>query len=417
MMKKILALLLACVMVLSLAACGGNNGDNSGSGNGGGLLDNILGNSTKLSDKHVNESQKFEILPNEDEPITPNGELPNNEEDVEYYDVNYYFNEAFNAVIKLDEEGMKLYLDEEEYEGMMKIKNDPQAKALWEHTVGNVSYLPSARAVYLRPAHLTYSMWYMDQIKDNKKIPDSVGALSYDDLVEIYNEYYDKTPVCVTYCGGYEEFYIDDGYIKFEIGAPLILSGYSAFAELMDEDWYYDGKDNEYKFNHLYELVLSWPTGNDEWNDTEAILEDGEFKLFDAVMSKDVSAAEAIIDADPNAWESEWDSEDYVQYIKNAEAKAAFQKFLNERVTIYRSHEEVYFVVTVDTAVTYGDYDYDFKHDATDAERALLESAPYCNFDDMMCTENLGDQWKYTFGELLDYAHDYGVFKDIEFAE
>ena len=122
-MKKILALLLACVMVFSLAACGGNNGDNGGSGNGGGLLDNILGNSTKLSDKHVNESQKFEILPNEDEPITPNGELPNNEEDVEYYDVNYYFNEAFNAVIKLDEEGMKLYLDEEEYEGIVDELN------------------------------------------------------------------------------------------------------------------------------------------------------------------------------------------------------------------------------------------------------------------------------------------------------
>ena len=156
MMKKIFALLLACLMVCSLAACGGNNGDNGGSGgDNGGILGGLTG--AKLSDKHVNESQKMEMFLEEDETVTPNGELPNNEEDVKGVDQRYYFNEAINAVIQLDEEKMKLYLCEEEYTALMELKNNKNAYELWKHTVGNLTYMPSAGCWYGRPMHLVYA--------------------------------------------------------------------------------------------------------------------------------------------------------------------------------------------------------------------------------------------------------------------
>lgn len=420
-MKRIIALLLCLCMVFALAACGGNNGDNGGSGNGGGLLDGVIGGGTKLSNKHANESQKMELFLEEDDKITPNGELPNNEEDVEGIDQRYYFNEAINAVIQLDEEKMKLYLCEEEYTALMELKNNKDAYELWQHTVGNLTYMPSAGCWYGRPMHLVYAMWYEDQVKAGATLKEIAGMLSYDELVDIYNEYYDKVPLVVKYCGGPDEFYMEDGYIKFEMGSPMLSMGVSDLDRILVEDTYFpeaEGADS-IRTNNLYELVLGWTACDYEWDNFNMLFEDGDCRLLESFQKKDLDAVIAMVDADEKSWDDDWanDKEDYDKFMKNEAAKAALQKFMNEHVTFYRTHEDVYVVWTVDTNITYGHSDYTFKNEATEAERNLLKSAVYCNVDDTYGDEYLGSEWDNFMGEIIEAAQDHDMFKDVTFAE
>ena len=419
-MKKLFAILLCVAMVFSMVACGGNNGDNGGSGgDNGGILGGLTG--AKLSDKHVNESQKMEMFLEEGETVTPNGELPNNEEDVKGVDQRYYFNEAINAVIQLDEEKMKLYLCKEEYTALMELKNNKNAYELWKHTVGNLTYMPSAGCWYGRPMHLVYAMWYEDQVKAGATLKEIAAMLSYDELVEIYNQYYDKVPLVVEYCGGPEEFYMEDGYIKFEMGSPMLGMGVSDLDRILAEDIYFPEAEDadSIHINNLYELVLGWTAGDYEWDNFDKLYEDGECKLLENFQKKDLDAIIAMIDADEKAWEDDWadDKEDYDKFMKNEAAKAALQKFMNEHVTFYRTHEDVYVVWTVDTNITYGDFDYSFKDEAVEAERALLKSAVYCNIDDAYGDEYLGSEWDNFMGEIIEAAQDHDVFKDIAFDE
>lgn len=419
-MKKLFAILLCVAMVFSMAACGGNNGDNGGSGgDNGGILGGLTG--AKLSDKHVNESQKMEMFLEEDETVTPNGELPNNEEDVKGVDQRYYFNEAINAVIQLDEEKMKLYLCEEEYTALMELKNNKNAYELWKHTVGNLTYMPSAGCWYGRPMHLVYAMWYEDQVKAGATLKEIAGMLTHDELVEIYNQYYDKVPMVVEYCGGPEEFYMEDGYIKFEMGSPMLGMGVSDLDRILAEDIYFPEAEDadSIHINNLYELVLGWTAGDYEWEDFDKMCEDGEYRLLENFQKKDLDAIIAMIDADEKAWEDDWanDKEDYEKFMKNEAAKAALQKFMNEHVTFYRTHEDVYVVWTVDTNITYGDFDYSFKDEAVEAERTLLKSAVYCNIDDAYGDEYLGSEWDNFMGEIIEAAEDHDVFKDVAFDE
>lgn len=419
-MKKLFAILLCVAMVFSMVACGGNNGDNGGSGgDNGGILGGLTG--AKLSDKHVNESQKMEMFLEEGETVTPNGELPNNEEDVKGVDQRYYFNEAINAVIQLDEEKMKLYLCEEEYTALMELKNNKNAYELWKHTVGNLTYMSSAGCWYGRPMHLVYAMWYEDQVKAGATLKEIAAMLSYDELVEIYNQYYDKVPLVVEYCGGPEEFYMEDGYIKFEMGSPMLGMGVSDLDRILAEDIYFPEAEDadSIHINNLYELVLGWTAGDYEWDNFDKLYEDGEYKLLENFQKKDLDAIIAMIDADEKAWEDDWadDKEDYDKFMKNEAAKAALQKFMNEHVTFYRTHEDVYVVWTVDTDITYGDFDYSFKDEAVEAERTLLKSAVYCNIDDAYGDEYLGSEWDNFMGEIIEAAQDHDVFKDIAFDE
>lgn len=419
MMKKILALLLVCLMMFSLVACGnsGDNGDKGGSaGNNGGGLDALTG--AKLSDKHVNESQKMEVFLEEGETVTPNGELPNNEEDVSSIDYSYYFNEAINAVIQLDEEKMKLYLCEEEYSALMELKNNKEAYELWQHTVGNLTYLPSADCWYGRPMNLVYAMWYEDQIKANATLKDEVGLLSYNELVNIYNEYYDKVPLVVDYCGEPYEFYMEDGYIKFEMGAPMLSMGVSSLDELMSEDSYFPDDDSDPIYmNNLWELVLGWTADHFDWGNYNKIFEDNEYKLLESFQKKDLDAVMEIIDADANAWKDKLSSaqKDYDKYMKNADAKAALQKFMSDHVTFYRTYEDIYVVWTVDTNVTYGDFDYDFKYNATEEEQNLLKSAVYCNIDDVYGSKYVGSEWDNFMSEIIEAAINHGTFASVTF--
>lgn len=419
-MKRILALILCCLMVFSLAACGdsedGNNKGNGGNNNNGGAISGEV-TDTRLSNKHVNESQKLEMFVEEGKTITPNGELPDNEEDVDYVDVNYYFNEAINAVIQLDEENMKLYLDEEECAAILRIKGNKEALALWQHTVGNMTFMPSLRAWYGRPMNLVYALWYQDQIQNNKTIPDNVAQLSYDDLVDIYNEYYDKVPLVVENCSSYEDFYIQDGYIKFEMGSPMMLLGLSDLSELLDEDMYYGDREGSKRNDFLHELVMGWTPHQEEWVDFEYIREDGEYVLLDALLALDIDAAEAIIDSAENPWEDEDDAEDYNTYIKTPAAKEAFKNYLKDYVQVYRTHDEVYMLFRIDTNVNFGQYRYLINNESTEAERELLKSAVYYEMDDAMCHENLGTQFRYTFGEILEHAIDADIFENIDFTQ
>ena len=419
-MKKLFAILLCVAMVFSMVACGGNNGDNGGSGgDNGGILGGLTG--AKLSDKHVNESQKMEMFLEEGETVTPNGELPNNEEDVKGVDQRYYFNEAINAVIQLDEEKMKLYLCEEEYTALMELKNNKNAYELWKHTVGNLTYMPSAGCWYGRPMHLVYAMWYEDQVKAGATLKEIAAMLSYDELVEIYNQYYDKVSLVVEYCGGPEEFYMEDGYIKFEMGSPMLGMGVSDLDRILAEDIYFPEAEDadSIRINNLHELVLGWTAGDYEWDNFDKLYEDGEYKLLENFQKKDLDAIIAMIDADEKAWEDDWadDKEDYDKFMKNEAAKAALQKFMNEHVTFYRTHEDVYVVWTVDTDITYGDFDYSFKDEAVEAERTLLKSAVYCNIDDAYGDEYLGSEWDNFMGEIIEAAQDHDAFKDVVFDE
>lgn len=420
-MKKLFAILLACLMVFSLVACGnsGDNGDKGGSGgNHGGILDGLTG--AKLSDKHVNESQKMEISLEEGETVTPNGELPNNEEDVKGIDQRYYFNEAINAVIQLDEEKMKLYLCEEEYTALMELKNNKEAYELWKCTVGNLTYMPSADCWYGRPMHLIYALWYEDQVKTGATLKAEVGLLGYDELVKIYNEYYDKVPLVVDYCGGPDEFYMQDGYIKFEMGSPMLSMGVSDLADLMNEDLYFPEDDSEtIHMTRLWQLVLGWTANDPDWGNFDKMFEDGEYKLLESFQKKDLDAVIAIVDSDEKAWDDDWanDKEDYEKFMKNADAKAALQKFMNEHVTFYRTHEDVYALWTIDTSITYGDFNYDFSHNATEAEQALLKHAVYCNIDNAHGNEYVGSEWDYFMSEIIEAAQEHNAFDDVVFPE
>lgn len=418
-MKKIFAIVLCLVMVLSLAACGGNSGNNGSNGSSGGNNGGIFGGATgaKLNDTHVNESKKMEVFLEEGETITPNGSLPNNEEDVQDIDVNYYFNEAINAIIQLDEEKMRLYLEEEECDNILRVKQDKDAYALWQHTVGNLTYLPSVNSWYGRPINIMYAMWYQDQIKNNTKLPEEVVQFSYQELVDIYNTYYDKVPVVMDSFSSYDEFYIEDGYIKFDIGSPMILIGVYQLDALMDENRIDDESGEVSYTNNLYELVLSWESNDSDWNDYEAIKEDGEYVLLDALLNRDLDAAEAIIDAADSPWEYDSHEEEYAKYVKNPDAKAALKKYIQESVQVYRTQDEVYLLFAIDTKVTFGSNDYTFQNSATEAERELVKSAIYYTMEDANSHEILGTQFNYTFGHIIDAAKQAGVFKDIDFHE
>ncbi len=410
-MKRFLSILLCLFIVCSLVACdnavtGDNQNNNNHNGNS---------YSSKLSNKHVNESQKMEMVLEDDETITPNGSLPNNEEDVKGLDVRYYFNEAVNAVIQLDEEMMKLYLCDEEYEALMEIKNNKDAYDLWQHTVGNLTYLPSASCWYGRSPHIVYAMWYEDQVKAGTTLKDEAGLMSFDELATIYNEYYDKAPIIVKYCGGADEYYIDDGYIKFEMGSPMLLMGVSELAEILDDDLYFPEDESEtIHMNQLWELVLGWTAGDNEWENYDKIFEDGECQLLDAFKKKDLDAVIALIDADEKAWKDTWGNyqEDYETYMKNPAAKDALQKYMNDNVTFYRTHEEVYVLRKVDTSITYGEHHNSLRY-ASEAEQNLLNSTVYYNFDDVSGSEYLGTEWMNFMDEIIEGAEDHNILKDI----
>lgn len=401
-MKKFLCLILVLLFTVSLVACGESENP----------IDNV--SDTVLSDKHVNESKKMDVVVEEGVTITPNGTFPDKVEDVRSHDQYYYFNEAINALIQLDEEKMRLYVDEEECEAILRIKQDKRAYDLWQHTVGNITYMPSIGELHGRSMNIVYAVWYQDQVNHNASLPDIVCKMSYNDIVKIYNAYYDTTPIVLSGILP-DDFYVQDGYIKFHLSDALILLGIYDLTTIMEPDELLDSDDNIIHYeNALWELVLGSSVKYAKLNSYDDIRRNGEYALFDAIMSLDIDAAENIAEEAILSSDNAYGKEDYQLYIKNPAKKEVFKAYLKNNVSVYRTYDDIFILIKPDANNPFGTYDHALNNYATESERALMKNTPCFTVIRGTYSEEVHEQFFWTFGEILFYADQVGEFDEPE---
>ena len=386
-MRKIISALLVVFMTISLCAC---NSDKKNPENE---------SSQYFTDTYKSSSIKFKL---NHQVILNNGEMTGKEEELTSEDIMYHLNEAMNALIHLDLNILKNYVSEDEFFIYKKIANNTEVKALWDRTIGNISYLPESNLFIGKFPSVLQSVWYNDMCEKNQKIKNP-NELTMEEMVDIYNTYYEKTPVCISFCRGIDDYLIEDGEIHFNLTQIFSSIGVSYLEHLIPEDWSPETPQN----GNIHQLLISWWPAQDNVSDCAAIKQNEEFLLYDSIMSKDLEKAVKIIDDNKDFFETKNNKDEYKKYLKNKDNRETLQTFINENIYVYRTYSEIILLCKVDTTKSFGIYG-DLM---SEREKEKIKNVEYY---DIICIPSLTDndlQWEKSFGEIIQIAKNNNVIK------
>lgn len=301
---------------------------------------------------------------------------------------HYYFNKAINALITLDAEELQHWSQEDMSTLCNQIKSDKKLYAMWIRTIGNLAYLPDSNMFYGKMPNHTYYIWYTEQAKQNRAIPESPSKYTLDELYRIWEEYYPKTPNSLAECR--YKYTLKDGYIQFEMDNALLQYGVSSIAGLIE---------NNFAAAAYAELVLGWDSFDSGWNDFTALDKKGQFAFSDVIQTLDVDKMMQIV-ADQKVFGGDAKYADlYHQIYTNEEYVSIVKEFMKD-VTVYRNFDCYIYFVPVDTQDHYGRLHYWLE----ETDRYRLKD---CEIYDVFITgysDSDQSQWYSTFYVLAHQA-------------
>ncbi len=120
--------------------------------------------------------------------------ITSNETTPSYFE-GYTEEEGFRAFQELDSKYLLNHnLDLAAVETFDFILENPTLTKIWNLTIGTYEFYPEYDIVAAHSASAAFDMWYSDQIKNGSEPLSDICLLSYDELLDICENYYSKAP-------------------------------------------------------------------------------------------------------------------------------------------------------------------------------------------------------------------------------
>ena len=425
-MKKILAILLCLCMILSMAACSKNEKEPA-------YEDDATIDITEIDDEYdenadldysgdddyfVDDSEYDEDYEDyEDEAdeseqeivIRPNGQLPEDEDDLAWEEITHYANELMVAIAELNVEKIKEYdYFEETYGSFESIARNPRYAEMYKNTIGSIVFIESsAHCIYKDPYYM-YARWYTEMWEAGKEIPEKVEEISLDELDVLYNSYCVDAPYIVGDIDLRDCVRTIDGHIKFKIDEILKDLGFTKISTMTPSQNIYDTDG--------YAYLIFGDNGNRVWADeiaSDEHLTDFWKVIYDGDLDAMVEHVSTLRYHTVNREKDDIYGIVYHKYYKVDEIREKVQTWLDENVEILRA--ECY-VVSYMPMLLESDFGYMDSH-LTDEERMLVESLnPQARDWTMKWDDNGSDGWGLYYDIVMTMI-DLGVIEDLRYSE
>ena len=217
-MKKLICLLLACLMTLSLVACG-NEKPNTPAPD----------KETEITQPTTSETPtEPDVTEPEETPtgIRENGKIPSEtsewtEEEKKYIREELY-DKIVQAIIELDIPTLEQYVEESDLYELKAIENNPGFKEMYKNTFGKMIYMPKSERMLMKSTRYTYSTWFTAFYLTNGVMPANLNELTKENIDSVYLNIYENAPYeAVQFERKTSAIEIIDGYIKYDIQTML----------------------------------------------------------------------------------------------------------------------------------------------------------------------------------------------------
>lgn len=388
MKKRILSLVLASVMVLSLCACGSSN-------------DKKKEDSTKTENTETvkGDEDSEEIV----DGIRKNGELPGDIEDFTEDELKFYLNDVITAAIELDLEKLEEYLyDEGDLEDFQNVVNNKDYQAMWKKTIGETVYLKNSIHLVGKSPIYVFSKWYTDQAKMGAELPEDVYDLTMEQVDDIYEKYY-KDAIYVAEEVDFEDdmdIHIEDGKIKFEIDGLFESLGYETIGKMADYGNYANGYVKMVFGEQGQHLDFGYDYITKEPFDIYPILLSGNLEEMIELID---SRTEYTFEVDDLSY-----GHAYHTYYKNDSDRVLIKSWMEENVESYRDESSVFTFVkaNIEHEDSYPFYNF------TDKEKELIKDLPIYVWEGTYEFDNgKSDEWS-PYYEIVEQMLYFGELEE-----
>lgn len=364
-MKRVFVLLLCLAMVFSMAACGNDATEPTKPQETPGI-----------SESTPDEPTSGETTPDDTEPsnpvvdentVRPNGELPEDEDDLTRAEVNHYIGKVMQAIINLDVETMKEYANSHSAYMIKAVKEDDVYRAVWEKTIGKSVYLEESNMLVYKDPQFVFTSWLTDLYKNGDTLKAAAEEYTEEEIVAILDKYIDKAPYLANELDIEDDFKIDieDGKIVIDCNDCLGATPWDRLSDIsVPHPTVRTGKDLAcLAFGAHCEVSL----GLDYINTNG-------FTIWEALVTADLDKIVTAFDNAPYDMNIEITSTTnhlyefiYQTYYKDAEKRAKIQDWMDEHVMILRSLSSVWVYIPAELTDTYP------YCTLTDAEKDLIK--------------------------------------------
>lgn len=212
MKKRILALILVCVTMISLAACEKNKND---------IVEPTADN-TEITNPTTTPTENPDTEPEATTPeaqMRENGNFPSVDEltdaEKKYLQVELY-DQVLQAAIDLDMETLRKYTKSQYLYGFEQIFANPEFKDMYKKTIGTYIYLPESEYIVAKDTTYVFAKWHTDLHINKMDIPKDITDITMEQANNIYENYYKDAPY-----NGFDfernsfAVSIEDGYVYY----------------------------------------------------------------------------------------------------------------------------------------------------------------------------------------------------------
>lgn len=341
-MKRLLALLLACLMMFSLVACG-NNSDKPDTPTDGGAIEQPIDkpDDTKPSEESTTPDSEDTTEPSEEpsDTIRENGQFPEDKNDLTEAELEYIngalYDKVVKAVIELDMDVLREYTGSQYLYGFERINENEKFRTMYLNTIGKSIYLPESRYIVKVDTQYVFAKWHTGLLLTNGVVPASVADITHEQVDSIYENIYKNAPVKLyelhTDC-----FYLDEGYVKFN--TDLLLHDTEMMVSNMTPDRTYDNAYAEFIFAEEAEHLDS---------NYSTLKENQKFATM--MFNKNIDEVVAFFHSD-EADASDSTTKRVLEVLEDETKKAALQEWINEYMEVLctTSSHHIYLHLTFD---------------------------------------------------------------------
>lgn len=395
-MKKLLAILLVFVMILSLAACGSDKTEDDTKTPTTEQTENVP---TTPSENEGDNQEPTETIPSEGQPtMRENGQYPEDKADLTDEERKYIEGELYDkvlqAVIDLDMDVLREYTGSQYLNGFEAIYADEDFREMYKNTVGTFVYLKESKRIAIRDTEYVFAKWHTSLMETNSVIPGDEDDLTKEEVDAIYEAFYKNAPMTLIEVKK-DCFYLSDGYVKFN--TDFMFHDADMPFSLMTPN---KGFDNPYaRLIFAEEAKYLSPDGV-----YKTLAEDKDY--INIFYNKDLDAAQAYLSNEAFATTSYVNS---VLKVLNDEAKkSALQEWINEHCETIVTCSSGFVYTHLDTTKINLKSVVPF-HELTDADLATANTFAVAQSNLISDGER---DFAYVWYRIIDAAEASGVFSN-----
>lgn len=408
-MKKLFAILMCVAMVFSMVACGSDTKDPTQPQEKPGTTDTQPSESTPgdttPGDTEGTEPSDTDV---DETTIRPNGELPEDVDDLTRAEMNHYIGKVMKAMIELDVETMQEYASENSAYIIKSVKEDDVYRVMWEKTIGQSYYLEDSHILVYKDPQFVFGSWLTDAYKNGETLKASIDEYTEEEIVALFNKYSVNTPYIATELDISDDFDIDieDGKIVIECNEAFAATEWDELSDV--------GVPHPISRSGEELANLAFGVHNEVSLGLEHIKEDG-FTIWEAYITGDLGSIVTALDNasgyDMNAEVTDTTNQlmelVYQHFYKDAERVAKIQNWMDERVMIVRGMSSVYVYNPAELESTYPYYT------LTDAEKQQIQDVNIYIVDAVHSHQANTDNEFYPFYEVVAQMARFGAIEWI----